>query len=67
MRRRPGEVRDAIFSVLSDRKDSPLSEIMRGVKKRLGDVPASSVRSYLKLGSDIVRVGRGVYRKKGPD
>jgi hypothetical protein len=67
MRRRPGEVRDAILSVLADRKDHALAEILRGVKKRLGDVSSSSVRSYLKLGPDIIRVGRGIYRMKDPN
>jgi site-specific DNA-methyltransferase (adenine-specific) len=67
-RHRPGEVRDAIERALAD-AGGPLHvrEIHAAVADRLGgDVPASSVRSYLNLntgtGKPFERVRRGVYR-----
>lgn len=49
-KRRPGEIRDAIVSVLAQRSEglSP-AEISVGVEQLLGTVAASSVRSYLRL------------------
>lgn len=50
MRKRPGEVRDAIVSVLEARPHgASVAEITQHVTMVLGDVPASSVRSYLQL------------------
>lgn len=50
MRKRPGEVRDAIVHILSARpQGASISEITRHVTGVLGDVPASSIRSYLQL------------------
>lgn len=47
---RPGEVRDAIVDVLTARPSgATVSEIEREVTERLGPVPASSIRSYLRL------------------
>jgi DNA modification methylase len=47
---RPGEVRDAIVDVLVARPTgATVSEIEREVKERIGPVPASSIRSYLRL------------------
>ena len=49
-RRRPGEVRDAIVQVLNDRGTAAnVQEITDDVIHPIGDVPASSVRSYLRL------------------
>lgn len=49
-RRRPGEIRDAIFEVLSSRPDTvSLKEIERAVTEKLPDASPSSVRSYLRL------------------
>lgn len=50
MRRRPGEVRDAIVQVMEGRKSgASVCEIVGDVNALIGDVPASSVRSYLRL------------------
>lgn len=50
MRRKPGEVRDAIVQVLNDRQGSAtIREITREVVDLIGEVPSSSVRSYLRL------------------
>ena len=50
MRRRPGEVRDAIVEVLEGRqRGASVNEIAHGVADLIGEVPASSVRSYLRL------------------
>lgn len=66
-RRAPGEVRDAIVAALRGRqKAASVQEIHAAVEKRLGKVAASSVRSYLQLGTDsslplFTRVSRGRY------
>ena len=50
MRRRPGEVRDAIVHVLSARPSgASVNQITQEVVNLIGDVPSSSVRSYLQL------------------
>jgi len=50
MRKRPGEVRDAIVHVLGARpQGANIYEITQQVVSLIGDVPASSVRSYLQL------------------
>lgn len=68
-RRAPGEVRDAIVAALRNRQTAAsVNEIHAAVEKRLGGkVAASSVRSYLQLGTDssprlFKRVKRGQYR-----
>ncbi len=65
MRRRPGEVRDAIFTFLeSEGGCASVGAIVDGVVATLdGDCSPSSVRSYLALneGSAFVRVKRGQY------
>jgi hypothetical protein len=49
-KRRPGEVRDAIFDALSLKpQGASLAEIQEEVVRRIGPAPASSVRSYLRL------------------
>lgn len=49
-RRRPGEVRDAILSVLQSRHSSvSVAEIERQVNDRIGPIASSSIRSYLRL------------------
>ncbi|MDE3119648.1 MAG: hypothetical protein KGL03_11610, partial [Nitrospirota bacterium] len=49
-KRRPGEVRDAILSVLSTRPDgASLRTIERHVADLIGNAARSSVRSYLRL------------------
>jgi hypothetical protein len=64
---RPGQVRDAIVSFLGSRKEgATVSEIHQAVETRLGSVPASSVRSSLRLQTELFeRVKRGRYRLRG--
>ena len=63
-RLQPGRVRDAIIDTIKQ-AHSPLSvkEIAETVKQILGEVPTSSIRSYLRLNTpDIfVRESRGYY------
>jgi hypothetical protein len=64
-RRRPGEVRDAIVAHLREAGEASTSEIRAAVEQRLATpVPASSVRSYLRLNTPATfeRTGRGRYR-----
>jgi site-specific DNA-methyltransferase (adenine-specific) len=63
-RRRPGEVRDAIVTVLSGKSDgASISEIEDGVTGLIGGAASSSVRSYLRLNSESLfrRADRGIY------
>ena len=61
----PGQVRDAIIRVL-EKSASPLTvkEITERVAGEIGAIPASSVRSYLRLNTPgtFVRESRGLYR-----
>ncbi len=64
MRRRPGEVRDAIVSVLEARPHgASVAEITQHVNLLLGDVAASSIRSYLQLNTPelFARMDRAQY------
>ncbi len=68
MRRRPGEVRDAIVQVLSERAGAAsVKEIAEGVTGLIGDVPPSSVRSYLQLNTPTLfaRMDRAQYVLNG--
>ena len=60
----PGTVRDAIVAYLDvTRGDASVAEIMRAVEANIGDVPASSVRSYLRLRPDMfLRTRHGRYQ-----
>jgi site-specific DNA-methyltransferase (adenine-specific) len=67
VRRRPGEVRDAIIDALGgSRSGKALDAIHAEVEQTLGgSVAPSSVRSYLQLGTKagaFERVDRGRYR-----
>jgi DNA modification methylase len=66
MARAPGTVRDAILAYLSEAEEASVAEIRAVVVKRLGNVPASSIRSYLNLNvpRQFERTGRGRYRLK---
>lgn len=67
-RRRPGVVRDAIVEVLEGRRaPASVREISEQVSKLIGEVSASSVRSYLQLNTPplFVRMERGQYLLKG--
>jgi Arc/MetJ-type ribon-helix-helix transcriptional regulator len=65
-RRRPGEVRDAIRDYLRRvKREASVGEIQAAVTERLGDVPASSVRSSLRLSDLFSRTARGRYRLSG--
>lgn len=69
-RKRPGQVRDAIVRTLQDCSGgASVAEIEANVTQLIGDVPASSVRSYLRLGTPelFVRTDRGQYVLKGFD
>lgn len=68
MPHQPGAVRDAIVGYLQTvGREASTSQIVAAVSRRLGGVPASSVRSYLRLnvGSTFERTGRGQYRLRG--
>ncbi len=60
----PGVVRDAIVAYLGlTSRDASVAEITRGVEANIGDVPASSIRSFLRLRPDMfTRVGHGRYQ-----
>jgi DNA modification methylase len=63
-KRRPGEVRDAIIAVLMARqKGATAQEIGTEVLSRIGNVPSSSIRSYLQLNTPglFARSDRGQY------
>ena len=70
MRRRPGEVRDAIVQVLEGRNAGvTVQNITSEVIRLIGDVPASSVRSYLRLNTPelFARMDRAQYVLAGLD
>ena len=60
----PGSVRDSIVDYLAATESASLAEIRQAVAARLGDVPASSVRSYLNINTPglFERTRRGHYR-----
>src|SRR5437667_8301985 len=63
-RRRPAEIRDAIFTVLSSKpQGAAVAEIQHAVHDLIGSAAPSSVRSYLRLNSDSLFScrDRGVY------
>ncbi len=67
IKRRPGEIRDAIIAVLASVPEgAPLTEIERRVTQRIGRAPSSSIRSYLRLNTPYLfaRKGRGHYLLK---
>jgi DNA modification methylase len=64
LKRRPGEIRDAILTVLATKpQGGQIPEIEDGVRKIVGEVGPSSVRSYLRLNTPTLfrRSGRGNY------
>jgi DNA modification methylase len=69
-RRRPGEVRDAIVEVLEGRANpASVQQISSEVSRLIGEVSASSVRSYLQLNTPelFARMDRGQYVLSGFD
>lgn len=61
----PGTVRDSIVEFLSAvAGDASIDEILTAVNTHLGEVPPSSIRSYLNLNTPktFERTGRGRYR-----
>ena len=68
MARAPGKIRDAILSYLAETpgEEASVAEIAAAVTQKLGEVPASSIRSYLNLNvpEQFERIGRGRYRLK---
>jgi len=70
MRRRPGEVRDAIVQVLEGRQGGAnVQTITSEVVELIGDVAPSSVRSYLRLNTPTLfaRMDRAQYTLSGLD
>lgn len=68
MTQAPGTIRDPIIQHLSSlRTDASVKEIETAVRRQIGDVPASSIRSYLNLNTPgtFERVSRGRYRLAG--
>lgn len=68
VRKRPGEVRDAIVRILETRpRGATVAEITNHVSTLIGPVPASSVRSYLNLNTPslFARIDRAQYALKG--
>lgn len=68
MRRRPGEIRDAIVEVLDGRTGgASVSEITEQLMEVVGPVAPSSVRSYLRLNTPeiFIRTERAQYALKG--
>ena len=68
MRKRPGEVRDAIVSVLKTRpRGASVTEITQHVTTLIGAVPSSSIRSYLQLNTPelFARMNRAQYALNG--
>jgi DNA modification methylase len=68
-KKRPGEIRDAIVSVLGGRPEgASLGEIVAGVQRSIGEAAPSSVRSYLRLNTPEMfqRSGRGHYLLRLP-
>lgn len=66
-KRRPGEVRDAIFTVLSQYPNgAPVAEIERSIQGFLGKTTSSSIRSYLRLNTPSIftKSSRGHYALK---
>ena len=64
-KRKHGAVRDAIVETLTYRTNgASVAEIAREVSARIGNTPASSIRSYLRLNSPGVftKIERGQYR-----
>ncbi|MGH6679687.1 MAG: site-specific DNA-methyltransferase, partial [Bradyrhizobium sp.] len=60
----PGIIRDSIVQYLSAAESASLAEITQAIAANLGDVPPSSVRSYLNLNTPDLfeRTSRGHYR-----
>lgn len=64
MKKRPGQVRDAIVTVLAAKPGgASVGEICSEVSTLIGDVPASSVRSYLRINTPglFARMDRAQY------
>jgi hypothetical protein len=68
-RRKPGEIRDAIYVALHELGgEGTVDEIQDDIERQFGTaVPRSSVRSYLGLneGTQFKRIGRGRYKLRG--
>ncbi len=67
-KKQPGEVRDAIIAVLTERtQGAPVNDIVVGVQQLIGRSAPSSVRSYLRLNTPQLfrRNTRGFYSLRG--
>jgi DNA modification methylase len=60
----PGSVRESIVSFLSSAESASVSEIREAVIAKIGEVPCSSVRSYLNINTPEIfqRIARGRYQ-----
>jgi site-specific DNA-methyltransferase (adenine-specific) len=67
MRHAPGIVRDSIVGYLAAAESASLVEIQQAVSLRVGEVPTSSIRSYLNLNTPRLfeRTARGQYKLRG--
>lgn len=68
MRRPPGQVRDAIVESLDGRRaGATIQQITDDVSRLIGDVPPSSIRSYLRLNTPtlFIRTERAQYILNG--
>jgi DNA modification methylase len=66
----PGIIRDSIVQyLLATGAEASTEEITTAIRHQLGDVPSSSIRSYLSLNTPITfeRTGRGKYRLAQPE
>jgi DNA modification methylase len=63
----PGSVRDSVVEFLTSTESATIHEIYEAVQARIGNVAASSIRSYLNLNAPDLfeRVSRGRYRLAG--
>jgi DNA modification methylase len=64
-KRKPGAVRDAIIEAMSYRPHgATVADITQEVSARIGETPASSIRSYLRLNTPRIftKIDRGHYR-----
>lgn len=65
----PGLIRDSIVTYLTGAESASIAEIWAAVTARIGEVPASSVRSYLNIKTPDLfeRTGRGRYKLRKLD
>lgn len=67
LRRPHGEIKNAIREFLESQGGGPASipEIKDGIRKQIGEAPASSYRSALQDERYFERVERGIFKLRG--